>query len=74
MSTHGGSNSFSKSWPARRIDYIFALDSFEGQPFMELQCQSFRVERQPLGKELSDHWPQIATIVPSLQKSKPTKK
>jgi len=72
MATHGGSNSFCPGWPARRIDYIFSVERFEDFNFLKVRCQHFKIERQPKGQELSDHWPQIASIVPAAtSKEKP---
>jgi endonuclease/exonuclease/phosphatase family metal-dependent hydrolase len=64
---------------SRRIDYIFALDNLslpattsaaEGTiktakiPFMSLKASQWEIATQPTGKELSDHWAQLAWIQP----------
>lgn len=54
----------------RRIDFIFGINQFQFtnsgslRTFVPVEVTSFRIETQPFGKELSDHWPQIVTLKP----------
>jgi hypothetical protein len=71
MNTYDETNPLFTTIPpkvSRRIDYMFAVDAFYFPPinsklkFLPLTAKQFKIETQPPGKELSDHWPLVADL------------
>jgi endonuclease/exonuclease/phosphatase family metal-dependent hydrolase len=73
--TYDSDNNSLVMWQSKqRIDYIFSFDSFDFQQcteksnqkisLMPLQASDFKIETQPKGEELSDHWALVTSIVP----------
>ena len=50
-----------------RIDYIFGIDEFGTHRFQSLKCISKSIQLQPNSQEMSDHYPLVVELVPTVQ-------
>ena len=63
--TYEAENTYNMWGENLRIDFVFAIDGIgHDLPLLKLKCKKMEVIKQPPKKELSDHWPSTATIVP----------
>ena len=50
-----------------RIDYIFGIQRFGKYTFLPLECVSRSIDTQPIGHELSDHYPLRVELIPETE-------